>query len=168
MGINSFRGQYAFLSNFSAAKTMFEGMEYPTAEHAFQAAKALPVDKIIVFDQEVSTRAFIRDFASPTDAKQYGKTIKIRENWSGIRDSVMFIILMSKFSNPKLKTALLVTGDAQLVEGNWWHDCYWGACECPRCSERPKVNRLGQLLMLVRAIYAHGMENDVHLTINPV
>lgn len=165
MEINSFRGQYAFLSNFSAAKTMFEGMEYPTAEHAFQAAKALPVDKIIVFDQEVSTRAFIRDFASPTDAKRYAKTIKIRENWSGIRDSVMFIVLMSKFSVPALKAALLGTGDAQLIEGNWWHDCYWGVCGCPKCSGRPKINKLGHLLMLVRAIYAHGMENEAKLTL---
>lgn len=37
--INSFTGKYAFLSNFHYSPITFEKIEYPTAEHAFQAAK---------------------------------------------------------------------------------------------------------------------------------
>lgn len=156
--IDSFRGQYGFLSNFDFAKAILEGVEYPTSEHAFQAAKFLSIE----------TRLYVRDLASPADTKRFAKEMysqgKTRADWLTIRDSVMFMVLMSKFSNPILKARLLGTGDAQLIEGNTWHDCYWGACTCPRCQGRPKVNRLGQLLMLVRAVYAHGMENEAIIT----
>ena len=39
--INKFDGKYAFLSNFAESKISFEGLTYPTVEHAFQAAKTL-------------------------------------------------------------------------------------------------------------------------------
>lgn len=38
--IESFYGEYRFLSNFWYAKTKYEGNEYPTVEHAYQAAKS--------------------------------------------------------------------------------------------------------------------------------
>lgn len=37
--IDSFGGEYSFLSNFHKCKVEFEGMTYPSVEHAFQAAK---------------------------------------------------------------------------------------------------------------------------------
>ena len=37
--IDSFRGEYGFLSNFNKSRVEFEGMTYPSVEHAFQAAK---------------------------------------------------------------------------------------------------------------------------------
>ncbi len=39
--ITSFRGAYSFLSNFYWASVYYEGIMYPTSEHAFQAAKTL-------------------------------------------------------------------------------------------------------------------------------
>ena len=39
--INSFSGAYAFLSNFEPAPIYYDGLSYPTVEHAFQAAKIL-------------------------------------------------------------------------------------------------------------------------------
>src|SRR3954468_6821071 len=41
--IDSFQGEYRFLSNFWPAGVEFEGITYPTAEHAYQAAKTLDV-----------------------------------------------------------------------------------------------------------------------------
>src|SRR4051794_21773182 len=37
--IDSFEGQYRFLSNFFPAEVEFEGMTYPSVEHAYQSAK---------------------------------------------------------------------------------------------------------------------------------
>lgn len=37
--IKSFTGKYSFLSNFYPCKVLFEGVRYPSVEHAFQAAK---------------------------------------------------------------------------------------------------------------------------------
>ena len=39
--ISSFKGKYEFLSNFYGCMVEFEGISFPSAEHAFQAAKVL-------------------------------------------------------------------------------------------------------------------------------
>lgn len=49
--ITSFRGQYAYLSNFYPAKFLFRGDLALSAEHHFQAAKAvLEDDRLRIFD----------------------------------------------------------------------------------------------------------------------
>jgi len=45
---------------------------------------------------------------------------------------------------------LLATGEAELVEGNSWHDLTWGRCSCLQHGGAGR-NLLGQLLMTVRA-----------------
>lgn len=35
-------------------------------------------------------------------------------------------VIDAKFSDPKLATLLLQTGDAELLEGNTWNDRIWG------------------------------------------
>lgn len=49
-----------------------------------------------------------------------------------------------------LKKKLLETGDAELIEGNYWHDNTWGQCYCPRCKNKIGENHLGKLLMKIR------------------
>ena len=34
--------------------------------------------------------------------------------------------MKAKFTDPMLAEMLLATGDAELIEGNNWGDCYWG------------------------------------------
>ena len=46
---------------------------------------------------------------------------------------------------------LLSTSNATLVEGNWWHDNFWGDCYCPKCKGIPGANTLGRLLMELRS-----------------
>jgi predicted NAD-dependent protein-ADP-ribosyltransferase YbiA (DUF1768 family) len=46
--------------------------------------------------------------------------------------------------NPRLQRMLLDTSDAELVEGNWWGDRFWGTF---RGAGR---NHLGKILMRVR------------------
>ena len=39
--IVEFKGEHRWLSNFSDAKVSYDGVEYPTVEHAYQASKPL-------------------------------------------------------------------------------------------------------------------------------
>lgn len=138
--ITKFEGRYSFLSNFYAAQTVYDGLRYPTSEHAYQAAKSLDdADKIAILQA-----------STPDDCKKLGRQIKIRPDWEEIKDDVMYEIVKNKFRNPGLATKLLRTGDEQLCEGNYWHDNYWGACECPKCRLLPRRNQLGKTLMRVR------------------
>lgn len=45
--ISEFKGESRFLSNFFAVPIMYEGVEYPSVEHAFQAAKSLDPEERI-------------------------------------------------------------------------------------------------------------------------
>lgn len=136
--IDSFSGQYSWLSNFYLCTILFEGHVYPSVEHAFQAAKAHP-----------SQRApFTNPCVTPGYAKKMGRAIVLPGAWDSVRISVMRLLLEDKFRHYGLRQALLETGDATLVEGNTWGDTFWGVC-------RGKGgNMLGRLLMERRAFLA--------------
>ena len=59
-------------------------------------------------------------------AKRAGRKLKLREDWEMVKISIMRRFLMQKFSYNSFKTKLLETGDVLIVEGNYWHDNYWG------------------------------------------
>lgn len=132
--ITTFRGRYYFLSNFYLCKVEFDEMEYPSSEHAFQAAKTL----------DMGRRKFIATRSSPALAKMEGRRVKLRKDWEQAKINVMRQILKSKFSNPTLRSKLLATDDTTLVEGNNWGDTFWGICK--GIGE----NHLGKLLMEIR------------------
>lgn len=135
-----FDGNNKFLSNFYQCDVEFEGVVYPSAEHAYQASKT----------DIISERAWIVSAPTPAKAKQIGRMVTLRENWRDVRETYMYQILKTKFSNPRLKKRLLSTGTAFLEEGNSWHDCYWGNCSCSRCENIEGQNRLGNILMQIR------------------
>lgn len=73
----------------------------------------------------------------------------------------MYSIVKDKFSrNTNLKKLLLDTKDAYLIEGNWWHDNYWGDCYCPKCSKTLGKNMLGTILMRVREELKNEQTNE--------
>ena len=136
--ITSFSGDYRWLSNFWECSVEFEGVIYPSSEHAYQAAKTL--DK--------KERLKIRDLDTAGKAKRAGKKLEIRGDWEDVKLGVMEKILVSKFErNPELRDLLIETGTAQLVETNTWSDVYWGVCR----SEGK--NHLGKILMRLRLRY---------------
>lgn len=138
--ITKFEGKYSFLSNFYACQTNYKGIKYPTSEHAYQAAKTLnPKHQLAIKEKD-----------TPDDAKLAGRRVDLRSDWEDIKDDVMYEIVKEKFKNKRLASRLLATGEEQLVEGNYWHDNYWGSCICEKCLQLPKRNQLGKTLMRVR------------------
>lgn len=134
--IDSFRGKYAFLSNFyDFGKCEFEGVVYPTSEHAYQAAKC--------FNDE--DRTAILNARTPGEAKRLGRRVKIISEWEIVKVDAMRDIVASKFGrNTRLRDQLLATGDEELVEGNNWGDTFWG--QVNGVGE----NWLGKILMETR------------------
>jgi N-glycosidase YbiA len=130
--INRFFGNYRFLSNFWPCRIKYEGLVYPSVEHAYQAAKTL----------DCSEKLKICEAKTPGQAKRMGCTL--RSDWEEIKLNVMLDLLRLKFSIPELKEKLLLTEDALLVEGNEWGDVFWGVWE------GRGENNLGKLLMKVR------------------
>lgn len=139
--VRGFFGDYRFLSNFYPAPVVFEGVQYSTTEHAYQAAKTI----------DPSEREYIRSQESPGAAKRAGVLVTLREGWAeGIDVEVMRQITEAKFRpGTALAEALLLTGDDLLVEANTWHDNHWGDCTCGACTQ-PGQNLLGVTLMETR------------------
>ncbi len=137
--IEEFAGENRFLSNFYKSPIEFEGDTYPTVEHAFQAAKTSIAEE----------RATIRANANPVIAKRKGRRVTLREDWEAAKRDIMRELLRVKFADAALRELLLQTGDEELVEGNRWHDRYWGRCRCAKCGGQGQ-NVLGELLMQVR------------------
>ena len=106
--INEFQGEYEFLSNFYLKDFEWDGKVWRSSEHAFQAHKATTPED----------REYVRSQRSPWYAKRVGRSINCRPDWEKIKRSVMYEILLAKFTDPKLRQMLLDTGDAELIEGN--------------------------------------------------
>lgn len=135
--INRFRGEYDYLSNFYEADVEYAGLTYRNAEAAFQAQKC---------ESEAEKEAFC---SLPSNkAKKLGRRVKLRADWEEVKDGLMLEIVRAKFrQNPGLAQKLLDTGDRKLVEGNTWHDVYWGVDLRTGQGE----NHLGKILMQVRS-----------------
>lgn len=147
--INSFRGEFFFLSNFYEAPVQYDGIVYQNNEAAFQAQKcANPADR--------------QKFAglNPTEARHLGRAIPLRKDWEQVKMSVMGEIVRAKFEqNPDLAEKLLSTNDAYLEEGNTWGDRTWGTVN------GAGANHLGRILMEVRGSLEMGKmprQNEKH------
>lgn len=129
-GTGSDAGDYSFLSNF------YEHNGW-TVEHHYQAAKTT--------DPAWAARIFAAP--TPGQAKKLGRRAPMRFTWENEKVAVMRALLHLKFTDPELSARLVATGGAQLVEGNWWGDTFWGVCK------GVGTNMLGRLLMEVRAVH---------------
>jgi hypothetical protein len=141
--IDKFIDEEFFLSNFYISPIIYKGKEYKTVEHAFQASKA---------DNE-SEHEWIRNMDTPGKAKRNGSDphkVHLRKDWEEIKEDLMLELLRIKFSDPELSKKLIDTKNYILVEGNYWHDNFWGNCTCSNCRNIEGQNKLGELLMKVR------------------
>lgn len=134
--IDSFRGEHKFLSNFYPAKVVYERIEYPSSEHAFQAAKT----------SDPQGKVAIRDASTPSKAKRLGRNVPLRSDWKDIKLQVMKDIVRAKFTqNADLRIWLVQgTRNTKLIECNTWGDKFWGVCH------GEGENHLGRILMEIR------------------
>ena len=137
-----FLGEHRYLSNFYVSPITLNGIIYTTVEHFFQSEKTndpKQKDKII-------NAPYARQ------AKIWGRTITLREDWDDVKLEVMRLGVHLKFQQSRvLKKKLISTGDAILIEGNYWHDNFWGICFCSACCDTASgQNNLGKILMNLR------------------
>lgn len=145
--IDRFEDEFAFLSNFYVQEVPIKvgKLLFNTNEHFYQAHKTLNFEE----------REWIVNQPTPAEAKHEGRKVQLREDWGAVKDSVMHLGLVLKFvNNYDLAGKLLATGSKILIEGNYWHDNYWGDCDCERCTHTRGLNRLGLSLMSVRSLLA--------------
>ena len=134
MVIDSFRGQYFFLSNFCEVPVIYDGITYLNNEAAFQAQKTINKEERIDFSM-----------LNPSQAKRMGRRVSLRPDWEEVKFDIMYEICKAKFTqNQSYKENLLKTGDAELIEGNDWGDKIWG--QVNGIGE----NHLGKILMRIR------------------
>jgi ribA/ribD-fused uncharacterized protein len=137
--ITHFAGhQYRWLSNFFLITVDYEGERYPSVEHAYQAAKT----------NDKKHKRIIRMAGSAAQSKVFGRQAPRRPDWDQVKLQVMETLLRAKFDrdmHPDMRQRLKDTGDAELIEGNWWNDTYWGVCK------GVGENHLGKLLMKIRS-----------------
>ena len=141
--INRFVGKYYFLSNFYLCEIEWHFKLWPSVEQIFQASKTWDF---------IKDGYHIRNAPTCMEAKRLGRQVKLREDWEQVKDDIMYLAVYQKFyQNIDLENKLLNTGIKKLVEGNRWHDNYWGDCACHRCKNIKGKNQLGKILMRARA-----------------
>lgn len=141
MTIDRFQGEYRWLSNFHEVEVHYEGVVYPTTEHAYQAAKTLDPDE----------RREILCAKTPGKARRLGQKVTIRPDWDDVKITIMRELNRQKFDYPDLREKLIQTGRHHLIEGAPWGDRFWGVCE------GEGENHLGRILMDIRAEIIKGM-----------
>jgi ribA/ribD-fused uncharacterized protein len=138
---------------FSLDKVEYQGILYPTSEHAYQAAKT----------EDIQLRRFIATrLQTPNEAKRYGQTIKLRPNWEQIKVNIMKEIVWLKFQqNEGIRNLLICTDGEQLFEGNTWGDNFWGV-DLRALYDNNIVgeNHLGKILMEVRSYFINEALGD--------
>lgn len=135
--VDSFKGDYEMFSNFYPCVVHYESFNFPTVEHAFVAAKSMDM----MFRRRISEIPA----EQPGKAKRLGRQCILRPDWELRKVSVMHNLLMQKFSYQKFRKLLLSTQDAMIIEGNYWHDNFWGDCYCEKCKDIPGKNQLGKI-----------------------
>ncbi len=129
---------YGEFSNFSPHPFKLNGQVWPTSEHYFQAQKFAGTEH----------EEAVRNAKTPSMAAKLGRSrsLPLRADWEAVKDDVMRAALRAKFEqHPKLKSLLLSTGDAELIE-HTRNDSYWADG-----GDGTGKNRLGVLLMELRA-----------------
>lgn len=132
--IDSFRGDYYFLSNFYESPVTYNGITYLNNEAAFQAQKCISDTDKLQFSK-----------LNAAEAKKLGRKVSLRADWEDVKIKYMKEIVSAKFEqHPELQEKLLQTADVYLEEGNTWGDKIWGTVN------GKGANNLGCILMEVR------------------
>lgn len=143
--ISGFNGRWSFLSNFYPCLIYHQGLEYKSVE-AFYVAMKIDSDQIINGKYYTSGdfREMISKLDNPGLIKKIGQKVKLRKDWDSKKLEYMNWAVREKFKDESLKEMLLLTGDQEIIESNYWGDTFWGVCK------GKGQNHLGKILMEVR------------------
>jgi len=125
-------------SNFSAHTVEYNGVNYPTAEHAFHAQK---FDDPLLADK-------IRDCGSPLAAWQLAHELKPqrRSDWNDVKVAILTDIIRAKVNqHQEVKDALLSSGSEEIIEINP-NDDFWGSG-----PDGNGQNNTGKIFMQIRS-----------------
>ena len=146
---NSYSRDWSWLSNFhpcgitvSVAGGFGNPISFPSAEHLYQFSKwdRRGVDQRTLMDTICGLGE-----CDAAMAKRWGRKIKMRPNWEGMKMRLMTQVLREKYAqNTDLADRLRATDDALLWHLSPW-DMFWGGTE-----NRAGLNRLGMLTMAAR------------------
>lgn len=135
--IREFQGNKRWLSNFAPCTIKREGFTFPSAEHAYMAAKS---------DKSSWKKFCANESNTAGKIKRASKSVELVENWDTLKLEVMEDCVRQKFNQEPHKTKLLATGKQHIQEGNRWGDKFWGVCLKTNKGE----NHLGRLIMQIR------------------
>ena len=137
---------YGAFSNLYKRPIEFEGVTYPTSEHAYQAGKAI----------KPAVRQWILSAPTPALAAMAAHGLYVWDvvpDWAQIKFDRMRAVLRAKFDqHADLRELLLSTGEARLVEAGTVNNAVnrlWGEVD------GKGENMLGVMLMELRAAYAN-------------
>ena len=134
--ITRFKGEYDYLSNRYPCRIVWEGLEYRSAEAAFQASKCKDEKERKVFAGCSTDKAVLK-----------GKKQISYLGWEEERLGIMESIQHAKFEqNPVLMRKLADTGNRILINGNNKQETFWGVDLYSWQGE----NQLGKILMNIR------------------
>jgi ribA/ribD-fused uncharacterized protein len=133
--ITEFQGEFRWLSNFFPVQIEYEGLTYPSVEHAYQAGKLINIEdrKLFLIMSAGQAKKLWRNY--PT----YNLTEEFRLN-------LMYQLLSIKFNQEPFKSLLIATGDCYIQEGNRFGDTFFGYC----LKTNQGKNHLGQMIMNIR------------------
>ena len=129
--------RYGCFSNFSAHRVVFDQINWPTAEHCYQAQK---------FTNRVLW-ANILDQSTAKEAARLGRenSSQLRIDWDSIKVSKMYEIVKAKIiQNPDIYLTLISTGNSAIVETSPT-DPFWGIG-----SNGKGKNHLGKIIESIR------------------
>lgn len=156
----AFQSHHSFPSNFYSAPLKYNGVNFATAEHAYQYTRS-------IFLGSNSSAADIQKDKRPQVAKNIGINLPSSPDWDACKQKIMKEIVFCKFAqNPQLQPKILETGDKPLLEATY--DSYWG-CGLPLSARKLKQgdwhgkNYLGLILVdcrneIRRERFANGQQ----------
>lgn len=133
------------LSNFSAFRLEWEGIDFDTSEHAYHW------EKFATEDDDQTRNGIAHAIMSARSAHEAFKIAEAQKHlrridWDAIKVQKMRNILRAKAAQHEyVRRKLLATGDRELIEDSW-RDDFWGWG-----PNRDGQNMLGKLWMEVRA-----------------
>jgi ribA/ribD-fused uncharacterized protein len=137
--------EFYVLSNFSAFRLRWQGLDFDTSEHAYQWEKFANRYRHLVLlgiQQEILQARSAH--AAFKIAERY-RPLR-RQDWDQVKVDIMRDILRAKLDqHAYVRGKLLETGERELIEDSW-RDSFWGWG-----PDRTGQNMLGKLWMELRA-----------------